>query len=101
MGIYFGVDESYRSVLRRLWPGLALTQSLLLRLVGTQGIIGIHFMLRARDSYRHWRDPFLLAAIQIPLLAIIGFAVGAREAERLAMPAELVIDCLLDTSRCV
>lgn len=92
MGIYFGVDESYRSVLRRLWPGLALTQSLLLLLVWTHGIIGIHFMLRARDGYRHWRDPFLLAAILIPLLAIIGFAVGAREAERLAMPAELVSD---------
>lgn len=92
MGIYFGVDESYRSVLRRLWPGLALTQSLLLLLVWTHGIIGIHFMLRARDSYRHWRDPFLLAAILIPLLAIIGFSVGAREAEQLAMPAELVSD---------
>ncbi len=92
MGIYFGVDESYRAVLRRLWPGLALTQSLLLLLVWTHGIIGIHFMLRARDSYRHWRDPFLLAAILIPLLAIIGFSVGAREAELLAMPAELVSD---------
>lgn len=92
MGIYFGVDESYRSVLRRLWPGLALTQSLLLLLVWTHGIIGIHFMLRARDSYRHWRDPFLLAAILIPLLAIIGFSVGAREAEQMAMPAELVSD---------
>ncbi len=92
MGIYFGGDESYRSVLRRLWPGLALTQSLLLLLVWTHGIIGIHFMLRARDSYRHWRDPFLLAAILIPLLAIIGFAVGAREAKLMAMPAELVSD---------
>nr|WP_047581090.1 adenylate/guanylate cyclase domain-containing protein [Methylobacterium sp. ZNC0032] len=92
MGIYFGVDESYRSVLRRLWPDLALTQSLLLLLVWTHGIIGIHFMLRARDSYRHWRDPFLLAAILIPLLALIGFTVGAREAEQMAMPAELVSD---------
>ncbi len=92
MGIYFGVDESYRSVLRRLWPGLAATQSLLLLLVWTHGIIGIHFMLRARDSYRHWRDPFLLTAILIPILALIGFWVGAREAERLAMPAELVSD---------
>ena len=92
MGIYFGVDESYRSVLRRLWPGAALSQSLLLLLVWTHGIIGIHFMLRARDSYRHWRDPFLLAAILVPVLALIGFSVGAREAERMAMPAELVSD---------
>ncbi|CAH1668575.1 Adenylate cyclase [Hyphomicrobiales bacterium] len=90
MGHYFGVDETYHAVLRRLWPDFALLQSLLLVLVWTHGIIGIHFMLRARDAYRHWRDPFLLLSILIPLLALIGFTVAAREAERMALPAELV-----------
>lgn len=90
MGHYFGVDETYHSVLRRLWPDLAIWQSLLLLLVWTHGMLGIHFMLRSRDSYRHWRDPFLLVAILIPLLALIGFTVAAREAEQMALPAELV-----------
>ncbi|MGO4406918.1 adenylate/guanylate cyclase domain-containing protein [Bosea sp. RAF48] len=92
LGYYFGVDETYHAVLRRLWPGRALLQSLLLLLVWTHGIIGIHFMLRSRDAYRHWRDPFLLVSILIPLLALIGFMVAAREAERMALPPEFVTD---------
>jgi ferredoxin len=62
---------------------LATTQSLLLLLVWTHGIIGLHFSLRARDSYQRWRDPFMLAAILIPVLALIGFAVAAREAAQM------------------
>jgi len=92
MGHYFGVDETYRAVLRRLWPDRALLQSLLLLLVWTHGIIGIHFMLRSRDGYRHWRDPFLLVSVLIPLLALIGFTVAARESERMGLPAEFVTD---------
>ena len=92
LGHYFGVDETYHAVLRRLWPDRALLQSLLLLLVWTHGIIGIHFMLRSRDAYRHWRDPFLLVSILIPLLALIGFMVAAREAQRMALPPEFVTD---------
>lgn len=90
MAHYFNVDETYRAVLRRLWPGRALLQSLLLLLVWTHGMIGLHFMLRSRDAYRYWRDPFLLVSILIPLLALIGFMVAAREAEQMALPPELV-----------
>jgi len=89
LGMYFGLDESYRAVLRRLWPNRALMQSLLLLLVWSHGILGIHFMLSARESYRHWRDPFLLAAVLVPLLALIGFAVASREAQRMGMPPEV------------
>ena len=90
MGAYFHVDESYHSVLRRLWPYSMLTQSLLLLLVWAHGMIGIHFLLRSRESYRHWRDVFLLGAILVPLLALIGFFVGAREAQLMGLPPELV-----------
>ncbi|SEG51089.1 adenylate cyclase [Bosea lathyri] len=88
MGAYFNQNETYHAVLRRLWPGLAVSQTLLLLLVWLHGIIGLHFTLRTRDSYRHWRDPFLLAAILIPVLALIGFAVAAREAHQMVLPAE-------------
>ncbi|HEY5797211.1 MAG TPA: adenylate/guanylate cyclase domain-containing protein [Bosea sp. (in: a-proteobacteria)] len=92
MGSYFHLDESYRAVLRRLWPGLAATQSLLLLLVWVHGIIGLHFTLRSRDGYQRWRDPFLLLAILIPLLALIGFAVGGREAGDMAVPPDFTTD---------
>ncbi|MGO4670453.1 adenylate/guanylate cyclase domain-containing protein [Bosea sp. 2RAB26] len=88
IGHYFHIDESYHAVLRRLWPGHALAQSLLLLLVWTHGMIGLHFILRSRDSYARWRDPFLLVAILIPVLALIGFSVAAREAVQMALPPE-------------
>lgn len=92
MGSFFHLDESYRAVLRRLWPGLAATQSLLLLLVWVHGMIGLHFTLRSRDGYQRWRDPFLLLAILIPVLALIGFAVGGREAGHMAMAPEVTTD---------
>jgi adenylate cyclase len=95
-GSLFGQDESYRAVLRRLWPGLAVSQSLLLLLVWTHGVIGLHFSFRAREAYARWRDPFLLAAILVPLLAIIGFSVGGREAQLLALPPELYTSQQID-----
>lgn len=88
-GALFLQDESYHAVLRRLWPNLALTQSLLLLLVWTHGVIGLHFTFRTRESYARWRDPFLLAAILVPLLALIGFVVAGREARLMALPPEL------------
>jgi adenylate cyclase len=92
MGSFFHLDESYRAVLRRLWPGLAMSQTILLLLVWVHGIIGLHFTLRSRDGYQRWRDPFLLLAILIPILALIGFAVGGREAGQMAMPPEVSSD---------
>lgn len=88
MASFFAQDESYQAVVRRLWPGLATSQTLLLILVWVHGIIGLHFSLRTRETYLRWRDPFLLAAILIPILALIGFAVAGREAARLNLPPE-------------
>lgn len=88
MASFFAQDESYQAVVRRLWPGLATSQTILLILVWIHGIIGLHFSLRSRDTYLRWRDPFLLAAILIPILALIGFAVAGREAARLNLPPE-------------
>ncbi len=89
MGSFFGQDESYHGVLRRMWPGTAPTQSLLLLIVWVHGIIGLHFLLRSRDAYRRWRDPFLLVAILVPILALIGFTVAGREAAHMSLPREL------------
>lgn len=87
-GSLFGQDESYHAVLRRMWPGLAWSQSLLLLLVWGHGVIGLHFSFRARETYARWREPFLLAAILIPLLALIGFSVAGRQAQLMVLPPE-------------
>ncbi len=95
MGTFFDLDESYPAVLRRLWPGLATNQTILLLLVWAHGIIGLHFTLRSRDSYARWRDPFMLAAILIPILSLIGFAVAGREAALLTRSPEHYSDAAI------
>jgi adenylate cyclase len=95
MGTLFDLDESYPAVLRRLWPGLATSQTILLLLVWVHGMIGLHFTLRSRDGYARWRDPFMLGAILIPVLALIGFAVAGREAAALARPPEQYSDAAI------
>lgn len=95
MGTFFNLDESYPAVLRRLWPGLATGQTILLLLVWVHGMIGLHFTLRSRDGYARWRDPFLLAAILIPVLALIGFAVAGREAALLTRSPEQYSDAAI------
>ncbi len=95
MGTLFDLDESYPAVLRRLWPGLATSQTILLLLVWVHGIIGLHFTLRSRDGYARWRDPFMLAAILIPVLSLIGFAVAGREAALLTRSPEQYSDAAI------
>jgi len=95
MGTVFHLDESYTGVLRRLWPGLATSQSILLLLVWVHGVIGVHFYVRSREHYARWRDPFFLAAILIPVLALIGFVVAGREAQRLTLPPEIYSDAAI------
>ena len=74
----FGVNDTYLYELARLWPGSALTQSLLLLMVWLHGCIGLHFWLRIYPSYRAI-TPFLLAvAIVLPVAALAGFMVAGR-----------------------
>lgn len=75
------VDEAYAAVLPRLWSGSALWQSLLVLVVWFHGVLGIHYVLSAKRRPRHIVDEILWAiAILLPVLSLVGFAVGAREA---------------------
>lgn len=89
MGTFFVFDEGYTAVLRRLWPGLALPQSLLLLIVWVHGSIGLHYTLSTRRWYPRWRDVLLVAAVLVPVLALIGFTVAGREAMVMPLPDEV------------
>ena len=95
MGTLFGLDESYSAVLRRLWPNLALQQSLLLVVVWVHGILGLHYTLRTRDWYEDWRDVGIALAVLIPVTGLIGFMVAGREAALLALPPENYSEALV------
>ncbi|MGI9524632.1 MAG: adenylate/guanylate cyclase domain-containing protein [Hyphomicrobiaceae bacterium] len=73
-------NDSYAATLRALWPGKALSQSILILVVWTHGIIGLHYLWRSKSWYPRFRDLGLILAFAIPLLAIAGFISGGREA---------------------
>ena len=75
-----GVNDAYLPTLMQLWPNKAVDQIALIIVVWTHGIIGLHFLWRSKSWYRTIRDPALILAFAIPLLAIAGFISGGREA---------------------
>jgi adenylate cyclase len=84
-----GFDDNYGVMLRILWPGLALSQTIMLVVVWTHGVIGVYFVLHPKAWFRRARGAFMLAAVMLPVLALAGFVAGGREAARL--PAEPIV----------
>jgi adenylate cyclase len=74
-----GVDDSYVFVLLGLWPDLAWRQTFFTLAVWIHGCIGLHFWLRLRPGYRRVAPWLFLAAVLVPVLALIGFVDGARQ----------------------
>ncbi len=74
----FGVNDIYLYELARLWPGSAITQSVLLLIVWLHGCLGIHFWLRLSPEYRRIAPVLLAIAIAVPVAALSGFMVAGR-----------------------
>lgn len=74
----FGFAPTYHQMLTMLWPDGALTQSILLLVVWTHAMIGLHFWLRLYPLYHRLKTAALTFAIALPVLAIWGFIEGAR-----------------------
>ncbi len=74
----YGVDDSYSRVLAAIWPGSALSQSLLLVVVWLHGSIGIHHWLMVKPRYEVWRWPLGALAVLIPALGLTGFFAASR-----------------------
>ena len=76
----FGIDESYTRILPRLWNGRAIGQTLLVIITWGHGCAGLYHAWRWKSWFRRWRALGLVLAVLIPVLALVGFVVGAREA---------------------
>lgn len=88
-GSWFDVDQSYHAVLLRLWPAVLFSQSLLLVVSWSHGVIGLHHSLRYQPWYPSWRVAGLVIAVLVPVLAFAGFVAGGREAAQVAAPGGL------------
>ncbi|MHC5655838.1 adenylate/guanylate cyclase domain-containing protein [Stappia sp. ICDLI1TA098] len=74
----FGYDDSYRNTLTVLWPGVAFNQTLLMLIVWTHAMIGLHFWLRTYPSYRRFMPAMAAFAVLVPALATLGWIGAAR-----------------------
>jgi adenylate cyclase len=74
----FDYDDTYRNVLTILWPGVAMNQSLLMLLVWTHAMIGLHFWLRTMPGYSRYRSTLAAFALLVPALASAGWIGAAR-----------------------
>ncbi len=84
MAEFAGANDQYAVTLQHLWPNNMGRQFALILVVWGHGIIGLHYSLRTFSWFPRWREPFLLVAVIIPILAIAGFVAAGREAVVLA-----------------
>jgi adenylate cyclase len=87
---WYGTDDVYRLVVLSMWvlnPIAGLRQTAVVLLAWTHACIGLHFWLRLRPWYPRAAPGLLLAAVLLPLLALLGFAQAGRYvAQRAATP---------------
>ncbi|WP_455270621.1 adenylate/guanylate cyclase domain-containing protein [Rhizobium herbae] len=78
-----GYGDGYFQVLPTLWanPVNATRQSLALIIVWAHGCLGAWFWMRGRNWYPRYFLFFYSFAVLVPLLALLGFAAGARSLE--------------------
>ena len=84
----FGFIPNYHQMLTILWPQNAVMQSILLLVVWTHAMIGLHFWLRLYPFYHRVKYIALAAAIAWPVMALWGFIEGAR---RLALAKDVTV----------
>jgi adenylate cyclase len=87
-----GIDDNYANVLRYLWPGNALTQSLALLVVWTHGVIGLYYAFHVRRWFAPLRIPLAITAALVPALALAGFVAAGREAALITVAQEAFTD---------
>ena len=81
-----GFGDGYYEVLSRLWasPFSASTQSIALVLAWAHGCLGFWFWMRGRDWYPKYFLLIYSFDLLVPLLALLGFVVGARSIPAMA-----------------
>lgn len=81
---FAGVNDAYAVTLQHLYPNRLTLQLALIGVVWTHGVIGINYSMRLQPWYPRVREPFLVIAFLIPILAAAGYIAAGREAVALA-----------------
>ena len=78
---WYGLDRRLPGVVLSMWvlnPVAGLRQTAVVLLAWTHACIGLHFWLRLRPWYPRAAPGLRLAAVLLPLLALLGFAQAGR-----------------------
>jgi adenylate cyclase len=81
------VNATYTTVLTTQWlilPWLGVLQAIAVLTVWTHACIGIHFWLRTKPWYPHWRALLFAVGLLLPTLALAGFVTAGNEVLRRA-----------------
>lgn len=84
--LLFDTADFYQPVLAALWPRAAARQTLLLVLVWSHVLIGMHHALRLMSWYPRAMPWLAAVGLVLPSLALAGFIAGGREAAAVASP---------------
>ena len=80
-----GVTSHYSSVLIVQWllsPWLAVLQATAVLTVWIHACIGVHFWLRTKPWYAHWRPLFVGLGMLLPTLALSGYVAAGNQVLR-------------------
>lgn len=72
-------SDTYSYYLNVIWPDGLLVQTILVTLVWSHGMIGVHRRLRLEPWYGRVRNIATVAAVVLPLLALAGVLSAGRE----------------------
>jgi adenylate cyclase len=78
----YGVRDTYEYVLRNLWvdlPAVGARQAVAIVVIWGHGCLGLYFWLRYRNWYPRVASYLLVAAVLVPVLALLGFVAGGKE----------------------
>ncbi|HEY0275147.1 MAG TPA: adenylate/guanylate cyclase domain-containing protein [Paenirhodobacter sp.] len=93
--LLYGIHLNYTDVVRGMWittPVLGVQQAVALVVVWTHACIGVTFLLRFRPGWRTVAPLFLGAAVLLPVLALLGFAMAGRTlSDRHVFPTDAAI----------
>jgi adenylate cyclase len=83
----YGVEDAYSRVALALWalaPELGRKQMLIVLVVWSHAMIGLHHNVKLRAWYPRAAPGLLAAAVLVPVLGVLGFVNGGRHAAVLA-----------------
>jgi adenylate cyclase len=94
-----GVEDDYRFVLQALWvdtPVVGFWQAVAIVVAWGHGCLGLFFWLRYRSWYPRAAPWLLVAAVLVPVLALLGFADGGRSVAEEGRVAQSVDAAVID-----